>query len=94
MDPIYTIIRQNVIDPATWGANKTYTFEVSKEASDAEIKRGIESLYAVRVRSITSQTRLVRGPSITYGHIQGKTWKQATIKIHPDDTIPQDTENI
>lgn len=89
MDPIHVIVRPIVTEKATWGAGhqNRFAFEVSKLASKTQIKNAVESLYKVRVVGVATQVRVLRNRSYAYGHVQGKTWKRAVVKIHPEDKI-------
>jgi large subunit ribosomal protein L23 len=89
MDPIHVIVRPIVTEKATWasGHYNRFAFEVSKIASKTEIKNAVESLYKVRVVGVATQTRRLRNRAYKYGVVEGKTWKRAVVKIHPEDKI-------
>jgi len=89
MDPIHVIVRPLVTEKATWasGHHNRFAFEVSKLASKTDIKKAVESLYKVRVLGVATQTRRLRNRAYKYGIVEGKTWKRAVVKIHPEDKI-------
>ncbi len=89
MDPIHIIVRPIVTEKATWGAghHNRHAFEVSRTASKTEIKYAVESLYKVRVVGVATQNRHIRARAYKYGVVEGKVWKRAVVKIHPEDKI-------
>lgn len=89
MDPIHVIVRPLVTEKATWasGHHNRFAFEVSKLANKTDIKKAVESLYKVRVLGVATQTRRLRARAYKYGIVEGKTWKRAVVKIHPEDKI-------
>jgi len=89
MDPIHVIVRPLVTEKATWasGHHNRFAFEVSKIANKTDIKNAVESLYKVRVLGVATQTRRLRNRAYKYGIVEGKTWKRAVVKIHPEDKI-------
>ena len=89
MDPIHVIVRPLVTEKATWasGHHNRFAFEVSKIANKTDIKNAVESLYKVRVLGVATQTRRLRNRAYKYGVVEGKTWKRAVVKIHPEDKI-------
>ncbi len=88
-DPTYTLIRPLVTEKATWAAahGNRIAFEVSKIASKSDIRRAVETLFKVRVLGVATQTRRLRNRAYAYGKIEGKTWKRALVKIHPEDKL-------
>ena len=89
MDPIHIIVRPLVTEKATAdsGNSNRYTFEVSKLASKTDIKKAVESLFKVRVLGVATQVRQLRNRNYAYCRSEGKTWKRAVVKIHPEDKI-------
>ena len=45
------------------------------------------SLYKVRVVGVATQNRHIRARAYRYGIVEGKVWKRAVVKIHPEDKI-------
>ncbi len=68
-------------------ARNTYTFEVNPLASKLAIKEAIETLFNVKVISVSTQNRKgkVRRSKKTIGRT--KTWKKAMVTLHSNDRI-------
>lgn len=70
---------------------KQYAFEVSMDATKGQIKRSVEELYDVKVKSI--RTMVVSGKKrVRYtkaGYIQGKSpnYKKALVTLDSGDSI-------
>ncbi len=67
--------------------NNTYTFKVSINANKIEIKKAIESIFSVKVRSINT-IRLIGKPK-RLGRYSGKRpdWKKAIVTLREGDKI-------
>ncbi len=65
-----------------------YSFEVDKNANRIEIRRAVEQIFSVRVRSV--RTLHVRGKVKRRGRILGKRsdWKKAVVSLMPGERIP------
>jgi large subunit ribosomal protein L23 len=89
MDPIHIIVRPLVTEKVTWGSghHNRFAFEVSRLATKTDIKKAVESLYKVRVVGVATQNRHIRARAYRYGIVEGKVWKRAVVKIHPEDKI-------
>ena len=89
MDPIHIIVRPIVTEKATWGSGhqNRFAFEVARTSSKTDIKYAVESLYKVRVVGVSTQNRHIRARAYKYGIVDGKVWKRAVVKIHPEDKI-------
>lgn len=63
---------------------KTYTFEVRKDANKVQIKNAVEEIFGVKVQHVTTAT--VKGKLRRQGRTQGYTpsWKKATISLTED----------
>jgi len=63
------------------------TFEVHPMANRVEIKKAIENIFKVTVKSV--RTMNVKGKARRMGSITGrrKNWKKAIVAILPDDRI-------
>lgn len=61
--------------------NKQIVFKVATDASKADIKKAVESLFEVKVESVTTVN--VKGKARNFGRIQGKTkaWKKAYVRL-------------
>lgn len=65
-----------------------YSFEVDRSANRIEIRRAIEQIFSVKVRSV--RTMHVRGKIKRRGRILGKRkdWKKAIVTLTPGERIP------
>lgn len=65
-----------------------YSFEVDRDANRIEIRRAIEQIFSVKVRSV--RTMHVRGKVKRRGRILGKRkdWKKAIVTLTPGERIP------
>ncbi len=65
-------------------ANKKYTFEVVKSANKTEIKKAIEELFGVKVKSVN--TANIDGKLKRQGKTQGYTsnYKKAYVQLKED----------
>ncbi len=79
----YDIIKRPVMTEKSHAGipNKTYTFEVHKDANKVEIKKAVEEIFGVKVEKVTTAT--VKGKLKRQGRTQGYTpeWKKATVKL-------------
>lgn len=64
-----------------------YFFEVAKHANRIEIRRAVEKIFNVRVKSV--QTIQVKGKTKQRGRIIGKRkdWKKAVVALKPGERI-------
>lgn len=64
-----------------------YTFEVAKDANRIEVRRAVEQIFNVRVKSV--QTMRVKGKTKQRGRIIGKRkdWKKAIVALKPGERI-------
>jgi len=65
-------------------ANKKYVFEVAKDAGKIEIKKAIEEIFGVKVKSVN--TLNVTGKVKRQGVYEGRraSWKKAIITLTED----------
>ncbi|MFA6860070.1 MAG: 50S ribosomal protein L23 [Clostridia bacterium] len=83
----YEIIKKPILSEKSYAgiANKTYTFEVSKEASKVEIRKAIEEIFKVKVENVN--TLNVKGheksQNTKTGRTVGKTsdYKKAIVTL-------------
>lgn len=73
MKSVYDIIRRPIItEESMMGvANKVYVFEVAKDAGKVEIKRAVEEIFKVKVKSVNTMN--VRGKEKRQGIHVGTT---------------------
>lgn len=87
---LYDIITRPLITEKTTiqkeEANQ-YSFEVAKTANRIEIRRAVEKIFNVRVKSV--QTIQVKGKTKQRGKITGKRkdWKKAVVALKPGERI-------
>ena len=86
----YDIIRRPLITEKTNIQKEDFnqiTFEVDRRANRVEIKRAIEKLFNVRVRTI--RTIQVKGKVKQRGRVVGKRrdWKKAIATLMPGERI-------
>lgn len=82
----YDIIRRPVTTEKSYAGipDKTYTFEVARNANKVQIKKAVEEIFGVKVEKITTAT--VKGKLRRQGRTQGytATWKKATVHLTSD----------
>ena len=81
---ILTVLRApHVSEKATVAAdeNGTFVFKVAKDANKLEIKKAVEALFEVKVKSV--RTANVKGKSKFFGRVAGKRvdWKKAYVSL-------------
>lgn len=66
-----------------------YVFKVSRDATKPEIKKAIETLFEVKVKSV--QVANVRGKAKGFGRIRGRRpdWKKAYVTLSEGQKIEQ-----
>ena len=64
-----------------------YVFEVATDANRIDIKRAVETIFAVKVRGV--RTMQMRGKEKRQGRYVGRRsdWKKAIITLMPDQKI-------
>ena len=86
MKSVYDIIRRPIItEESMMGvADKVYVFEVAKDAGKVEIRKAVEEIFKVKVKSVNTMN--VRGKEKRMGVHVGKTSsrKKAIITLTPD----------
>ncbi len=87
---IYQIILKPVISEKTTVAadkHRQIAFQVLPDASKAEIRRAVETLFEVKVRSV--QVANLRGKMKRFGRTPGKrqNWKKAYVRLHEGHDI-------
>ena len=89
MDIYTTIIRPLVTEKGAHQSRtlNTYAFEVHRDASKAQIRQAVESIYNVKVLDVRTANR--KGKPRRQGMRMGTTraWKKAVVKLHPDHHI-------
>jgi len=89
MNDVYSIIRRPLLtEKSLQGSEEgTYSFEVERSATKPQIKTAVESIFNVRVLSIS--TAIVRGKTKRLGRNTGKrpNWKKATVRLQDGQFI-------
>ncbi|MDE0887854.1 MAG: 50S ribosomal protein L23 [Phycisphaerales bacterium] len=67
--------------------NNRYAFEVDRRATKDMVRKAIEDLYKVRVRSVATQNRKGETRRLKYGRVTSAAIKRAIVKLHPEDHI-------
>ena len=89
-DRIYkTLLGPQVSEKATLVAdeNNQFVFKVVVDATKPEIKRAVEKLFNVKVKSV--QVSNVKGKVKRFGQRLGKrsSWKKAVVRLHEGHDI-------
>jgi large subunit ribosomal protein L23 len=82
------ILRPVITEKSTAGAqNGRYTFQVALGANKVEIKKAVEAIWSVKVRSVN--TMVVPGKQRTVGRSRGlrPDWKKAVVTLREGDHI-------
>lgn len=87
---ILTVLRApHVSEKATVAAdeNGTFVFKVATDANKLEIKKAVETLFEVKVKSV--RTANVKGKSKFFGRVAGKRagWKKAYVSLEEGQDI-------
>ncbi|MED5238861.1 MAG: 50S ribosomal protein L23 [Pseudomonadota bacterium] len=87
---ILTVLRApHVSEKATVNAdeNGTFVFKVATDANKLEIKKAVETLFEVKVKSV--RTAKVKGKSKFFGRVAGKRadWKKAYVSLEEGQDI-------
>jgi len=89
LEPYQIILRPIVTEKGFYNSNtkNTYTFEVHKLASKADIKAAIEAIYDVKVVNVTTQNH--SGKKRRTRRIEGRTksWKKAMITLDDEHRL-------
>ncbi len=90
MKTAYDIIRKPIITERSMSgvADKKYVFEVARDAEKTEIKKAVEEIFGVKVKSVN--TMHVRGKNKRMGVHEGKTSAKKKAMI----TLTADSQSI
>lgn len=68
-------------------AHNQFVFRVAKSASKLEVRKAVEQLFDVKVKSV--QTLNVKGKTKNFGRVQGKRsgWKKAYVSLEAGQDI-------
>ena len=79
------IVRPVVTERSLAGvADKKYTFEVAKGANKTEIKKAVEDLFGVKVKSVNTVSMLPKPKSVGVHKGYTSAWKKAIVTLTSD----------
>jgi len=88
----WEIIRRPIMSEKTVGMSeldkeRQYVFEVARDARKPAIKKAVEEVFSVRVKSVNVMN--MKGKMKRYRFKRGKTrqWKKAVVTLKGDQTI-------
>ena len=89
LEPYQVILRPLVTEKGVHGANSLnqYAFEVSPQATKADVKRAVQELFNVRVLKVRTQTRLGKPRRYRYREGYTKDWKKAVVTLDKEHHI-------
>jgi large subunit ribosomal protein L23 len=83
------LIAPHISEKATMVADQgnQFVFKVAKDATKPEIRKAVEQLWGVKVKSVS--TSVVKGKSKRFGRTMGKRsdWKKAYVSLEPGHDI-------
>jgi len=89
IDPHHIIKRPVITEKTNLSKEEAnhHVFMVAQNANKVEIRRAVEELFGVHVRSV--KTSIMRGKNKRRGRTIGRTpnWKKAIVKIAKGETI-------
>ena len=92
----FDIIIRPILSEKTYAsiANKKYTFEVAKDANKVEIKKAVEEIFGVKVKSVNTVN--VNGKFKRQGKTQGYTsdYKKAYVTLTADSKAIEFFESL
>jgi large subunit ribosomal protein L23 len=87
-DPYTILKRPRITEKATAAFERNaYTFEILRDANKIEVRKAVESVYNVKVKSVN--TMRVRGKLRRVGRNYGRTpdWKKAVVTLAEGQTL-------
>lgn len=83
------LLAPHISEKATMVADQgnQFVFKVAKDATKPEIRKAVEQLWNVKVKSVS--TSVVKGKSKRFGRTMGKRsdWKKAYVSLEPGHDI-------
>ena len=64
-----------------------YPFEVAVDANKTEIKKAVEAIFSVRVKSVRTMLRPGKPRRVRFRRGRTRAWKRAVITLAPGETI-------
>jgi len=89
------VLRPHLTEKAYDGfASKKYVFKVHRDADKTEIKRAVEEIFKVKVKSVNTVN--VRGKYKTQGRTSGYTssYKKAIVQLTEDSAAIKEFEGL
>lgn len=89
LQPYQVVLRPLVTEKGTHVSTRhnAYGFEVHPLATKTDIRKAVESLWGVRVKSVRTQNRVGKPRRTKTVSIQTQPWKKAIVKLHEEDRI-------
>ena len=81
------IISEKSVEMSELDKERKYVFEVSRDARKPAIKKAVEEVFSVRVKTVNVMN--MKGKTKRYRFKRGKTrqWKKAVVTLEGDQTI-------
>ncbi|MEX0741630.1 MAG: 50S ribosomal protein L23 [Phycisphaeraceae bacterium] len=89
MEATQIIIKPLVTEKSSWEseARNRYSFEVHPDANKFDIRTAVSKIYNVRVQTVATQNRQGKFRRTRWGMVRSRSWKRATVLLHPEDKI-------
>lgn len=86
MKSVYDVIVRPIVTEASiaGAADKKYTFAVAKEANKIEIRKAIEEIFGVKVKSVNTMNYDGKEKRMGYHVGRRPSWKKAIITLTED----------
>lgn len=89
LEPHQILLRPLVTEKGVHRAtrNNAYAFQIHRDATKADVRGAVESLFDVKVTAVRTQTR--KGKNKRFRNRMGRTpdWKKAIVQLHEDHRI-------
>lgn len=89
MEPTQIIIKPLITEKSSWESEmrNRYSFEVHPKANKFQVREAVSKLYNVRVQDVATQNRQGKFRRTRWGMVRSRSWKRATVQLHPEDRI-------
>jgi len=86
MKSVYDVIVRPIVTEASiaGAADKKYTFAVAKEANKIEIRKAVEEIFGVKVKSVNTMNYDGKEKRMGYHVGRRPSWKKAIITLTED----------
>ena len=88
-DNYQIILRPLVTEKGVTGVSEhnQYPFEVRMDANKTEVKRAVEEIFNVHVKSVCTMVRRGKARRVRWRTGMTRAWKRAIVTLAPGDTI-------